>query len=344
MASDNSTKSTIAVSLTNYLDAGSIVAGASGLTLWAKEFGLSSLQVGLLGALSANAFGAAIGALIGGRLSDKYGRKFIYTYNLLLYMLGVLIVIFSFNFPMLLLGFLITGISVGAGVPASWTYISETSESTNRAHNIGISQFAWSLGPAIIFTLGLAFSPLGLLGNRLVFGSLFVVAFIAWNLQRKLPESKDWVEKKKQEDKSGERPHPYRELFSQMVNVKSILFLIGVYCLWNLAAGVQGFFMPYIYSTVGGLSNMQANLLSAVLWIFTALTGYVVFAKYADRVSHRWMYFVGALMAALSWIAITFGNMGWGVLWSFVLLWGLSAGFGAQAFYALWATELFPTR
>nr|WP_247664168.1 MFS transporter [Heyndrickxia faecalis] len=149
---------------------------------------------------------------------------------------------------------------------------------------------------------------------------------------------------KKQEDKSEERPHPYRELFSQMVNVKSILFLIGVYCLWNLAAGVQGFFMPYIYSTVGGLSNMQANLLSAVLWIFTALTGYVVFAKYADRVSHRWMYFVGALMAVLSWVAITFGNMGWGVLWSFVLLWGLSAGFGAQAFYALWATELFPTR
>ena len=32
---------------------------------------------------------------------------------------------FSVNFPMLLLGFLITGISVGVGVPASWTYISE---------------------------------------------------------------------------------------------------------------------------------------------------------------------------------------------------------------------------
>lgn len=49
-------------------------------------------------------------------------------------------------------------------------------------------------------------------------------------------------------------------------------------------------------------------------------------------------------MAMLAWVLITFGGMGWTTLWGFVLLWGLSAGFGAQAFYALWATELFPTR
>jgi len=48
--------STIAVSITNFLDSCSIVAGASGLTLWTKALGLSSFQVGLLGALSANAF------------------------------------------------------------------------------------------------------------------------------------------------------------------------------------------------------------------------------------------------------------------------------------------------
>lgn len=37
-----SIKSTFAVSITNFLDSGSIVAGASGLTLWTKAFGLSS--------------------------------------------------------------------------------------------------------------------------------------------------------------------------------------------------------------------------------------------------------------------------------------------------------------
>lgn len=339
----SSLKSVIAVSLTNYLDSGSIVAGASGLSLWTKSLGLSSLEVGLLGALSANAFGAAVGALVGGRLSDKFGRKFIYTYNMIVYMVGVLIVMFSFNFPMLLIGFMVTGISVGAGVPASWTYISETSQSNDRAHNIGISQFAWSLGPAIIFILGVLLAPLGLMGNRIVFGSLFIVALIAWFMQRDLDESADWQEQKQKEIESGIKAHPYKELFSNMVNVKTILYLIGVYALWNLAAGVQGFFMPYIYSTVGGLSNMQANLLSAVLWILTSLTGYFIFAKMGDHVSHRLMYGIGAVMATMAWMLITFGGTGMTALWGFVVLWGLSAGFGAQAFYALWATELFPT-
>ena len=78
-----SLKSTIAVSLNNYLDAGAIVAGASGLTLWQKYMGLSEMSLGWLNFISANCLGAAIGAIIGGFLADKYGRKFIFTYNLL---------------------------------------------------------------------------------------------------------------------------------------------------------------------------------------------------------------------------------------------------------------------
>lgn len=337
-------KSTIAVSITNFLDSGSIVAGASGLTFWTKELGLSSFQVGLLGALSANAFGSAIGALIGGHLSDKFGRKVIYTYDMLVYMLGTAIIAFSINFPMLLAGFLITGIAVGAGVPASWTYISETSGSTDRAKNIGISQFAWSMGPAIIFIAGTILAPIGLLGNRLLFIFLTIVAFIAWRLQSKLEESQVFEEQKQAEKDSGITSHPYKDLFSNMVNIKSLLFLIGVYMFWNLVAGAMGFFMPYVYETVGGLTNMQANLLQAVLWILTALGTYVGFAKFGDRANHRIFYFVGAAMAAASWIVLTYAGMNWTSLWLFVILWGVSAGIGAQAWYALWATELFPTR
>lgn len=339
-------KETIAVSLTNYLDSGCIVAGASGLTLWATHFGLSNLQVGLLGALSANAFGSAIGALVGGHLADKYGRKMIYTYNMLVYMAGTLLIIFALNFPMLLAGFLVTGLSVGAGVPASWTYISEQAAPKSRAHNIGISQLAWSLGPAIIFTLGVILAPLGLLGNRIIFGTLLIVAFIAWYLQRQLEESKDWEEEKAKEAAmtTAVPRHPYKELFSKVVNIKAICLLVGVYLFWNLVAGAMGFFMPFVYETVGGLSNMQANLLQAVLWILTSLASYFGFAKLGDKVNHRSFFFIGALMAVASWVVLTYVGMSWLGLWTFVVLWGGSAGIGAQAFYALWSTELFPTK
>lgn len=336
--------STWAVSLTNFLDSGSIVAGASGLTLWTSYLKLNSLQVGWLGALSANAFGAAIGALIGGHLSDKYGRKVIYTYDMLVYMLGTLIVAFSMNFPMLLIGFLVNGIAVGAGVPASWTYISETSNDTNRAKNIGISQFVWSLGPVIIFVAGTLLSPLGVLGNRILFGILTLIAFVAWLLQRQLDESKQWVAQKKHEQETGEKAHPYKDLFSNFVSVKSILFLIGVYMFWNLVAGAMGFFMPYVYETAGGLTNTQANILQAVLWAFTAVAGYFGFALHGDKWNHRLFYFVGAAMALASWIILAYIGMGWPSLIAFVVLWGISAGIGAQAWYALWSTELFPTK
>ena len=132
MARSSSLKSTLAVSLNNYLDAGAIVAGASGLTLWQNYLGLSEVSLGWLNFISANCLGAAIGAIIGGFLADKYGRKFIFTYNLLVYMFGVLTIMCAVNFPMLLAGFLFTGISVVLGVPASWTYISESSEVNNR--------------------------------------------------------------------------------------------------------------------------------------------------------------------------------------------------------------------
>ena len=106
----SSLKSTIAVSLTNYLDAGAIVAGASGLTLWKDYLGLSETHLGWLNAISANCLGAAIGAIIGGFLADRYGRKAIYTYNMLIYMAGVLCILLATSFPLLLAGFLITGV------------------------------------------------------------------------------------------------------------------------------------------------------------------------------------------------------------------------------------------
>lgn len=374
----SSLKSTIAVSLTNYLDAGAIVAGASGLSLWQSYLGLSETHLGILNAISANCLGAAIGAIIGGFLADKYGRKAIYTYNMLIYMLGVLLIVFTVNFPMLLAGFLVTGISVGVGVPASWTYISESSEVGNRGRNIGISQMAWGIGPLIILLLGWFLAPptnggaesgfmfplvsqsavqilgdgastaaVNVFSSRIVFASLFVVALIAWLLQRQLDESAEW-KAAQQSARQTEKPKSvfssFGTLFSNKVNVRTMLFLAGMYLTWNLVSSVMGFFQQHIYETAGGLSNGESNMLSAAQWVIIIFMTFV-FSMLVDKVNQRLLYICGVGAAVLAWVMIvTIGIGSMSGLLFFTLLWGIQGGISVQGFYALWASELFPAK
>jgi inositol transporter-like SP family MFS transporter len=363
--SGSSLRSTLAVSLNNYLDAGAIVAGASGITLWQNYLGLSEMHLGWLNAISANALGAAIGAIIGGFLADKYGRKFIFTYNLLVYMLGVLLVMCSVNFPMLLCGFLITGISVGVGVPASWTYISESSEVHNRGRNICISQMSWGMGPMIILLFGMLFAPGGYLyapveslayavlgddaakgavevfSSRVVFFTLFVVAFFAWTLQRQLEESQEF-EKKTKAEKRGIVEN-IKLLFTNRIAVRTVVFLAVIYLTWNLVASVMGFFQPHIYETAGGLSNEYANLLSCIGWlVVVVITFFLSFV--IDRLPHRLFYVLGLVAALATWVVIICGVNGIGSLWAFSILWGVNGGLSVQIFYALWGSELFPAK
>ncbi len=361
----SSLRSTLAVSLNNYLDAGAIVAGASGITLWQNYLGLSEMHLGWLNAISANALGAAIGAIIGGFLADKYGRKFIFTYNLLVYMLGVLLVMCSVNFPMLLAGFLVTGISVGVGVPASWTYISESSEVHNRGRNICISQMSWGMGPMIILLFGMLFAPGGYLygiveslahgvlgadaaeasvqvfSSRVVFLTLFIVAFVAWTLQRQLEESSEF-ETTQQEEKQGIVKN-IKLLFTNRIAVRTVVFLAVIYLTWNLVASVMGFFQPHIYETAGGLSNEYANLLSCIGWlVVVVITFFLSFI--IDRLPHRLFYVLGLVAALATWVVIISGVTGIGGLWAFSILWGVNGGLSVQIFYALWGSELFPAK
>jgi len=365
MANSGSLKSTIAVSLTNYLDAGAIVAGASGLTLWQQYLGLSEVHLGWLNFISANCLGAAVGAIIGGFLADKYGRKFIFTYNMLVYMTGVLLIMLSVNFPMLLCGFLVTGISVGVGVPASWTYISESSEVNNRGRNICISQMSWGIGPMIILLLGMLFAPGGYLfdwvvavaqavggsdlgetavnvfSSRLVFCSLFVVAFVAWNLQRQLQESAEFEASKA---KQAGLIDNIKVLFSNSIAVKTVCFLATIYLTWNLVASVMGFFQPHIYETAGGVTNEQANWMNFIQWAIIVGVTFCT-SRLIDRSSHKGIYVFGLLAALSAWLVIvTIGVNGPAGLWAFAILWGVQGGASPQIFYALWGSELFPAK
>jgi inositol transporter-like SP family MFS transporter len=242
---------------------------------------------------------------------------------------------------------------------------------------MGISQFAWGVGPTIILALGMLLAPgkadasagvlfgyvqklaafvigndasletVNVFSSRMIFGSLFIVAFIAWTLQRKLNESKDWEEA--QQMQSNEKQPSifasFGSLFTNKVNIRTMLFLAGIYITWNMVASVMGFFQQHIYETAGGLSNGQANMVSAIQWIVIIAVTYFGFAMIVDKVNQRWLYFTGTMIGIAAWCILIFvGIKNYSALWTFTILWGIHAGVSVQAFYALWASELFPAR
>jgi inositol transporter-like SP family MFS transporter len=340
-------KATIAVAMSNYIEAGAIIALATSLTLWQSEFGFDNGAVGVVAALSANAFGAAAGAAIGGPLCDRLGRKFIYTYDLIVFMLGALLVTFSPNFAVLLIGVILMGIAVGAGVPASWTYIAEEAPTEHRAAHVGTAQLAWSIGPAVGFLLAVVVAPLGIVGSRIIFFHLFVIALVTWWVRRGLPESGRWKEQREADRANGTKVSLFsgiRGLLADRRNLGALAFLLGVYGLWNTVAGQAGIFQPRVYEAAGLEDPIQQNLLQVLVWTLTAAATYFGFMRYGDRVSRRWLYLGGAALGVVAWVVLIYAPPGLFSLLFFAVAWGVSAGVGAQAFYGLWTAELFATR
>jgi MFS transporter, SP family, inositol transporter len=354
-------KWTVLAGMASYLDAGSIVALAAGLALWQEYLGMSSTTVGLLAALGPNAFGAAIGALIGGRLGDLFGRKRIYQYDLLVYGLGTLLIVFSFNLPMLLIGTFIVGLAVGADVPTSLALIGEFSPSKARGKLMGLSQVAWSLGPIVVYVLAFVLTSYGVLGSRIVFAHLFVVAIVTWALRRGMVESAIWTsasgageaepttDPDAQPEEAGVPADPLaasrlRNLFLGPT-LAAMVFTATVYLFWNLAAGTFGVFSPYILKTLGTQSQAASVALSCAGFVITLVVVVLIFMPFSDRSdrARRTMWAVGAVLNVVSVGQLLIFPLNTVTAIALVALFGIGAAIAGEPFYKTWSQELFPT-
>lgn len=352
---------TILASMASYIDAGSIVALGVGLALWQQYLGLSNTLVGTLAAIGPNALGAAIGAFVGGRLGDLLGRKRIYKWDLLVYAFGILLIVLSVNAPMLFIGTIIVGVAVGADVPTSLALIGEFSPSRARGRLIGLSQVAWSLGPIVVFVLAFALSSLDLLGIRIVFAHLFVVAIVTWVLRQGMVESARWTaasgaapaEATSDPDRQpveapvpGNPPSTSRlgSLFSGP-NLAALVWTATVYIFWGLAAGTYGIFLPYILSNLGAQSQAVSVALSCLSFVLTLLAVVFIFMPFSDRshATRRLLWGVGALMQVTAFVLFLVLPFTVPVIFANVALFGLGGALAGEPFYKTWSQELFPT-
>ena len=332
-------RDTILAGLANYIDAGSIVAGSAALALWQESYKLSNDAVGLIAAFGPNAIGAGIGALIGGRLCDKIGRKTIYQWDMLIYAAGMSMLVFAFAPWMIVTGFLIVGLAVGADIPASWSLIAEQAPDNRRGRHSGVAQVLWYLGPVVVLLMSLALTGLGQLGARIVFAHLVVIALGLTLLRRRMKESERWEAARLQPE--ADRPS-LGSLFRGK-HLTSILGLVGMYGFWNLWAGTNGFFFPYILRTVGAATQAQAVAIQALSFFIGMVSIWFVFMRLSDKVNQRKLFIVSALIqvAGMALLAVFPLTIPIALLYVFLLQFG--GGFGAQSFFQLWSADQFPT-
>jgi MFS transporter, SP family, inositol transporter len=334
-------KWSVLAGMASYLDAGSIVAIGAGLALFQAYLHLSSNAVGALAAIGPNAIGCAVGAFVGGRLGDKLGRKRIYKYDLLVYAAGILCIALAFNAAMLFIGVFIVGVAVGADVPTSLALVGEFSPSKARGRLLGFTQVAWNSGPIIVLVLALVLSPLGLLGIRIVFLHLFVVAVVTWALRRGLTESVRW------QSASAAEPAARPKLSSLFTgaHLRALVWTATIYLFWNIAAGTAGIFTPYIIKSLHAGSQAASVALSCTGFVIGGVATVLVFMRLADRAhtTRRLLWGIGAVMQIVAYAVFLVLPFTVPVIILNIVLFAVGAALAGEAFYKVFSQELFPT-
>lgn len=335
-------KNTILAGLANYIDAGSIVAGAAALALWVEAYRLSTSFVGLIGAFGPNAIAAGIGALIGGRLCDLFGRKRIYQYDMLFYAFGMLWLVFAMNVWMIVIGFFLVGLAVGADIPASWSLIAEMAPKGKRGKHSGVAQVLWYLGPVVVLLMFLVLTPLGLLGARIVFAHLAILALVLTFLRSRMKESQRWLDAQVVDPAAARPLGRWRDLFTRQ-HIGSMAFLSGMYLFWNLWAGINGFFFPYILRTVGNQSQAMSVAIQALSFLIGMASIFFIFMKFSDKMNQRLLFGLSAIIQIIGMSLLALFPLTLPIALIHVFLMSAGSGFGAQAFFQLWSSEMFPT-
>ena len=169
----------------------------------AKELGLSLLQLGVV--ISSLIFAAAVGALIGGKISDAIGRRKTIIVLAIMFFVGVLLVIFSPGFEILVIGRIILGLAVGGASTVVPVYLAELAPYEIRGSITGRNELAIVLGQFAAFVVNAILgATLGHIEGvwRIMFGICALPAIALFVGMLRMPESPRWLVEKGRDDEA----------------------------------------------------------------------------------------------------------------------------------------------
>ena len=332
--------------------------------------GLFDLQ-GFASFVAALFAGLFVGTLLFTPLSDRLGRRSIFTFALLWYSVGALIMAFQNTPETIDLWRFIASIGLGVELVNIDTYVSELVPKEQRGPAFAYNQFvmftavpvvaflAWQLVPQTIF---------GVDGWRWVVVIGSIGALVIWWIRRKLPESPRWLaqhghiaeaerivadmERRVREETGQDLPLPesvageanqkagaWSEMWNPVYRGRTIMLVI-----YNLfqTIGYYGFssWVPALLISQG--VEVTKSLAYTFIIAVAAPIGPLIGLFFADRFERKWQIAWAALGIAASGLLFAQQSTAAGVIVCGLLI-TLCNNWMSFSFHAYQA-ELYPTR
>lgn len=305
---------------------------------WATDGQCSGPTPNVQGGITAAMPGGSwLGALVSGYLSDNLGRKRAIQVGSVIWCIGSILVSASQDIPMLIVGRLINGFSVGICSAQVPVYITEVAPPSKRGRLVGFQQWAITWGILIMFYISYGCSFINGTGAfRVPWGLQMIPAIFLFCAILFLPESPRWLAKKDRWEEAvevlalvhakGDTNSPF--VAKEMAEIREVVEFeransdvtywellqpkminrthIGVFTqIWSQLTGmnVMMYYITYVFTMAGLGSNVL--LPSSIQFIINVVMT-VPALIYVDRWGRRPTLLVGAFFMAL-WLFINAG-------------------------------------
>jgi putative MFS transporter len=325
------------------------------------DWGLTTGQIGWLG--SAGMLGMILGAALSGMAADKWGRRTVVMWTLIIYGIASGLSGFSVNYTMLLVLRFFTGFGLGGELPAASTLVSEYSPTKIRGRNVIILESFWAWGWIIAALVAYALIPV--YGWRVAFFVGAIPALFAAYLRKAVPESPRYLEavgkyeeadklvremekqaninipvnaNKSKVNKETKIHLPLKELWSKK-------YIRSTAVLWTIWFGINFGYYGFVLWTPSLLMAQGFTLVKSfeftLIMCLAQLPGYFSAAYLVEKIGRKkvlTIYFAGTALAA--WL---FGHSG---SITEVLIYGCLLYFfslGAWGCVYAYTPEVYPT-
>ena len=309
---------------------------------------------------SVTLIGLFLGALGQGEFTDRFGRKAVYQFNLLLFGIATIAGAWAPNLTWLLIFRFIAGIGLGAEQPLCFSYTAEYAPKATRGRTIALMQFiggAWPWPVGALFVLGFR----DIIHWRGIWTVVGICALVIFVLRFSLPESPRWLATHGQGQRAldllqrmGVRTPPLASLSTDAASDThsdpfGVIFrtfprrvIAGMICFvafFGVALGL-GAWLPNMMATTHGFTiNKSLTYTVGMTLAFPCASGFMMYAL--DRFGRKKTAVAAFVLAGLSALAFAFveSDMAFFAV-GFVMIFFIQlAGNSSQIFIA----EVFPT-